>query len=183
MKIDTYAISSDNQLIKGSEIHEFITNVIDVFKSFNYDNHIKLLSKQDQKTKRNLVKLFQNELRDQLDEIAEVKGWMQEERINQKLKDSYDLSFKVKLGSLNYQVIIELDASRGDQIAKKFVLRTSHTLEVRLPTIYFAFCYPGTESMSESDFKKILSCCQKITSSLYTDSIPRYFIGITAKSD
>jgi len=180
MQVQTYTPRPDEDINLANlvETIAFVKSVITVIKEINYDNHIKLLKKQKQKEKRGIVKQFQSELKDELNRIPELAGWLEEEKISPESKDSLDLSFKITLDSIPYRVIIELDASRGDQIAKKFVSRTS--LTINDATIYFAFCYPGTEKMPDSDFKKILRCCQDITLKLNTETKPRLFVGLIA---
>jgi len=184
MHVETYTTSNDViDAADRSERKKFINSVISVFNDIDYSRHIQLLKArvkkaQVQKVKGAIVKEFQSELHEKLNKIFESKGWLKEEKISLHSKDRVDLSFKIVLDSIAYKVVIELDTSRGDQIAKKFVSRTSHTINEA--TIYFAFCYPGTEKMPDGDFKKILMHCQNITSKLHTEDVPRLFIGLIA---
>lgn len=50
------------------------------------------------------------------------------------------------------QIVVEFDTVRADQVAKKFVSRAA--LAPCASTIYIAFCYPGTASMSVSEVIK-----------------------------
>lgn len=52
----------------------------------------------------------------------------------------------------NLKVIVEFDTVRADQVAKKFVSRA--TLVPCASTVYIAFCYPGTASMSVNEVIK-----------------------------
>ena len=52
--------------------------------------------------------------------------------------------------SVDWEIIIEIDAARADQVAKKIVSRFFHISEsVEKAVIYIALCYPGTKRTSE----------------------------------
>lgn len=57
----------------------------------------------------------------------------------------------------NCMIIIEIDATRADQIAKKIVSRFYHVMQSGIQNvIYVALCYPGTDSMNLKECEKYL---------------------------
>jgi len=159
----------------GDQAKEFIKHVLAKFENMLYDNYFKKSKTRpaDQKT---IVTTFQNDLRDILNLGPKTEFWTTEVQANETVKDRYDLSYKITLDNLDYIVIIELDKCRADQISKKFVSRTAHTLGK--PTIYFTLCYPGTKSMSYPECVKYIGYCEEISDKLNCTKIPRHFVGL-----
>lgn len=132
-----------------------------------------------QKEQRALVKAFQHQLAVALDQNAPT-GWLIEERCSTDSADAYDLFLAGELDGLPYKVVIELDKNRADQIAKKIVSRVAHTLDS--PTIYVAFCYPGTANMNMNEAKKYFGYCARLMTQLSKPGLPKAFIGIVMES-
>lgn len=84
--------------------------------------------------------------------------WHTEHCPNPQYRDRIDIFGKGK----GFLVAIELDTTRADQVAKKFVSR----LAILPPTtIYFiSICYPGTENMNKSECAKYFGYCSTLAS-------------------
>ena len=81
----------------------------------------------------------------------------------------------------DYKVVIELDAHRADQVAKKFLSRMA--LLENENVIYIALCYPGTKNMSVNETKKYFNYCTTITNLLSKNSkVTKTFSGIILKN-
>lgn len=55
-----------------------------------------------------------------------------------------------------YQIMIELDATRADQIAKKMLSRYYYAHTMEKPVIYVCLLYPGTASMNREECVKYM---------------------------
>ncbi len=93
---------------------------------------------------------------------------------NKKVLDSVDLHCKMKLEEVEYSVIIEIDTTRADQVAKKFLSRMA--IFGRENIIYITFCYPGTEKMSTNEVEKYMGYCNDL-SAMLNKIKPTYYIG------
>ncbi len=83
----------------------------------------------------------------------------------------------------DFEIIIEIDATRADQVAKKFVSRFSYHLlsrQAKTKLIYVALLYPGTGSMSTDECIKYFSFGDAIVSQL---GKPSAFIGCIIKKN
>ena len=178
----TVITRTDKQV--SQETENFIDRVISVFTDLDCNNIFKNLIGQPQQDQRKSIKSFQTELQSKLNETFELKDkqkWKIEVLANIEYRDSFDLFLEIVLDNISYKVIIELDKNRADQIAKKFLSRTSHTIDH--PTIYFAFCYPGTDKMSIVEAKKYFKYCLNISNKMSTQEIPRKFIGLVIEKN
>ena len=63
-----------------------------------------------------------------------------------------------------YTVVIELDESRADQVAKKFLSRMAIMHDIKV--LYVALCYPGTQSMNVSECRKYFGYCESLATRL-----------------
>jgi hypothetical protein len=169
---------TNNQDGNGNETERFIEEIIIVFKSINYGYFFCKLIGKNQKEQKKIINKFQKYLQCRLNcnlPWCVRSNWEIEHKANYDCKDSFDLFTEICLDKINYKVIIELDKNRADQIAKKFLSRMSHTIND--PTIYIAFCYPGTKKMSVTEAKKYFDYCLIITNKFNKLEIPKKFIG------
>ena len=67
-------------------------------------------------------------------------------------KDRADLIVTFSIGVQEWRVVVEYDAARADQVAKKFVSRLAQMPRENL--IYIACCYSGTKRMSLPEVTK-----------------------------
>lgn len=178
----TVITRTENQ--SGQEAEDFIGKVIKIFTELDCNNLFGNLIGQTQPKQREIIKAFQTDLQKKLNisfKLNDKLGWKTEVLANEKYRDSFDLYLEIMLDDITYKVIIELDKNRADQIAKKFLSRTSHTIDN--PTIYFAFCYPGTEKMSISEAKKYFSYCLNIYDKMSDERTPKKFIGLVVENN
>lgn len=83
--------------------------------------------------------------------------------------------------SSDWEIIIEIDAARADQVAKKIVSRYSHISESRKNNIlYIALCYPGTERMNLNECEKFMYYGKKIIKKIHGNA---FFISAFVKDD
>lgn len=63
-----------------------------------------------------------------------------------------------------YQIIVELDATRADQVAKKMISRYYYANKMTngKPTVYICLLYPGTKSMNPSECVKYMEMGREI---------------------
>jgi hypothetical protein len=139
---DDIVLSSIISCISGIECSKF------------FSNHLGK-SQPDQRT---IVTNFQRFTVSVLTAAIPDIEWCMEYCPSHQNRDSIDIFGKGN----GFVVAIELDKSRADQVAKKFVSRTAI-----LPTtvIYFiSLCYPGTEKMNRSECVKYFSYCSTLAS-------------------
>ncbi len=118
------------------------------------EDYLPKLSGEKERTHDDVVD-FQNTLSEQLFKadkehteikiFADINDWGQ-------LRDSADIWGFYK----GYELIIELDATRADQVAKKIVSRFCYSIlhKSDKPIIYVALLYQGTKSMNPEECKK-----------------------------
>jgi hypothetical protein len=144
-----------------------LINIIDEFKREQstidtIDKLAKLKGKENQKTKKTIVT---NELQIQLYELLQKNAheFQWDKECNQKElsnRDSIDI-FGKHSNDENSIVIIEIDAHRADQVAKKFISRQALYFDKNI--IYISLCYFGTSSMSRNECNKYFNYCRDLT--------------------
>ena len=70
--------------------------------------------------------------------------------------DSYNDKCDIFVETERYIVIVELDATRADQVAKKMLSRYYYADKSRKPTVYVCLLYPGTEKMNPNECIKYM---------------------------
>ena len=108
---------------------------------------------KDEGSKRDAVRHFQNYLCDELTRRTGSGKWLKEYRHPTRTeKDKVDIYNQVN----DYHWIIEIDASRADQVAKKAFSRFAlyGTRGEKIPIFYVAIIYPGTKHMSPNEVIK-----------------------------
>lgn len=68
------------------------------------------------------------------------------------VNDRADIRLEI-LGK-EYELIIEIDATRADQVAKKMMSRFCYAALIKKPIVYVALLYQGTKSMNSDECKK-----------------------------
>ena len=63
-----------------------------------------------------------------------------------------------------YQIILEIDATRADQVAKKMLSRYfyANKMAENKPTVYVCLLYPGTDSMNPNECIKYMNMGQEL---------------------
>jgi hypothetical protein len=133
-----------------------------------FENHIG----RTQADQRATVRVFQRELVLHLAEQIPDIAWSAEHRPQTETNDAIDIFGKGR----NFVVAIELDKTRADQIAKKFVSRSA-LLEGR--KLYFlSLCYPGTKSMNVAECQKYFRYCSSLA-----DRMKNYYAALVIQPE
>ena len=111
-----------------------------------------------------IKKEFQNKLADNL------KGKTEHQLFSDR-KDSAD----IWVDKDDYEVIIEIDAARADQVGKKMLSRYCYSARLSpKPIVYIALLYQGTASMNESECEKYFQMGYEVLKRINPSNI---FIG------
>ncbi|KQM19146.1 hypothetical protein [Chryseobacterium sp. Leaf201] len=138
-------------------------NIIEVLNKIKY-SAIKYKGKVDE---------LQAEIYDSLVENIIGWNWKIEESISTQYKDRVDIiGINQKDDSV---IVLELDASRADQVAKKFISRQSLMADKNI--LYISVCYPGTKKMSRTECAKYFEFCSKITEMLDNHKARKEYLG------
>jgi hypothetical protein len=106
------------------------------------------------------VSQFQNHVKSALERAMPEIEWISEHRVSRNVNDSIDIFGQGQ----DFVVVIELDAHRADQVAKKFVSRMA--ILPTTATYYISLCYPGTKKMNKSECEKYFSYCEILASKM-----------------
>ena len=90
------------------------------------------------------IKKYQKDICVELSKTVPNYLWEIEYKADQSVQDSIDIYGKPD-DNKNKQVVIEIDASRHDQIATKFMSRLS-LVGLNKPLLYVALLYPDTQN-------------------------------------
>ncbi|WP_125869855.1 hypothetical protein [Williamwhitmania taraxaci] len=118
------------------------------------------------KITHNDIAVLQLELTDFLNEKLKRFTWKTEHRPSLTIKDSIDI-FGLTDDN-KFKIVIELDAHRADQVAKKFISRSA--LFINDNIIYLSICYPGTSKMNKNECIKYFDYCAIISRALSDSS-------------
>ncbi len=122
--------------------------------------------------------LFQSDLTDYLILKLIQFSWEIEHKPSDVCKDRIDIFGVSKIG--NYKIVIELDAHRADQVAKKFISRSALFINDNL--IYLSVCYPGTKRMSKPECMKYFDYCSILSKALSGSSnSSKFYAGLILK--
>jgi hypothetical protein len=111
-----------------------------------------------QREQRSVVTRFQNLLKSELGRSMPHVIWSVEHCPGRNSKDCVDVFGQGR----DFVVAIELDKTRADQVAKKFVSRMAILPST---TVYFvSLCYPGTENMNLVECSKYFQYCATLAS-------------------
>ena len=140
-------------LLQQSDEQPILRSIISCLTGIDCTEHFSAHLGKSQPEQKLIVGSFQNLARSTLQRAMPEVEWSVEHRPSRTNRDSIDIFGR----SHDFVVAIELDKSRADQVAKKFVSRMA-----LLPaaTVYFvSLCYPGTERMNRSECKKYFGYC------------------------
>lgn len=84
-----------------------------------------------------------------------------------KVKDSADIW--ADLGK--YEMIVEIDATRADQVAKKMLSRFCYSSLINKPIIYVALLYQGTTSMNPEECKKYFQMGYEVLKDINSNNV------------
>ena len=80
--------------------------------------------------------------------------------------DGYNDKCDVFVETKDHLVIVELDATRADQVAKKMLSRFFYAKKSNKPTAYLCLLYPGTEKMNPNECVKYMNMGKDILLSM-----------------
>jgi hypothetical protein len=163
-----------------NELNSAIINILPKIqlalqKTAIYYDHTKRVSPDE------LVLQAKNRIDNYISECGYNYSVLSEQKIKDhysdiKTNDRIDLLVKVSIENDEFIVVIEFDASRADQVAKKFLSRIAQIPNQNL--IYIAYCYPGTKKMNLSEVNKYFIYMKNIASKLGLSA----FIGMSPPS-
>lgn len=131
--------------------------------------------------KQNVEKHLQVPLKKHLEHVLSIQypqlQWIVEKELNG-CGDSADVYAS---DSTDWEIIIEIDATRADQVAKKIVSRFFHLSDsLKKNIVYIALCYPGTQRMSVNECEKFMNYGAKIITKIHKNA---FFIRAFVKDD
>lgn len=144
--------------------------------SINYKEQIQSVLDQIKYTKKEYSKnvgLLQANILEALEQNIPNLDWEIEKQVSDKYKDAIDILGFDK--SNDTYVVIELDTTRADQVAKKFTSR--HALMADNNILYVSICYPGTKKMSVNECAKYFEYCSEITQLLNSKDCKKEYLG------
>jgi hypothetical protein len=97
-------------------------------------------------------------------------------RIMDEVFDGYEDKCDVFVETKHCIVIVELDATRADQVAKKMLSRYFYAEKQPKPTIYVCLLYPGTKNMNVNECIKYMNMGKDIL--LNMNSSNRFIGGL-----
>ena len=158
-----------------------------IIEDYDFTNFLKKYSntkelKEKNKIKKKFSTAFLTYLNTKLLLDCYQSKWKGERQCSSEHKDAYDFFSTLELSGEEVNVIIELDATRADQVAKKFLSRVNFNLGNSC--IYFALCYKGTKNMSIPEVEKYFNYCAKISEFLNTNGkFINLFHGVIMQGD
>lgn len=131
--------------------------VKDALLNYNYCDYVEsILSAGDDLGKKSCVRKLQLAIKN---ELNKNKEWVEDEcSPNSNYGDSIDLYGKWDDSIL----VVEIDASRADQVAKKMLSRAFHLMNEQKEILYVALCYPGPRPSDDSECKKYMRFGKKV---------------------
>ena len=131
-----------------SEILNCISNAVN-------EMTVPIVGKTMSTQKRELQDLLKKEFETNLSPCsADVEHLLASEIEGDGSRDRCD----VYAATSTYQIIVELDATRADQVAKKMLSRYYYANKMAngKPTVYICLLYPGTDSMNPTECVKYM---------------------------
>lgn len=147
------------------DVNEYLLEIKSRIKR-NIPTNLKNIVNHTQQEQKSIIATFQNLLIESFNEIPHDITWIEEQKIGNR-KDSIDIYGKDNRNG--YNIIIELDKPRADQVAKKMVSRIANYLYE--PFIYVAICYPGTDKMNPNECIKYFEFGKMITNKINSNSM------------
>ena len=146
-------ISNDDysQMYAGSRHQPAFNAIVALLKRFKYNGG-----------RHKDIAMLQQDICDFLNTEMSSFTWETEHKPTEKVNDRIDIFGKSNVSDL--KVIIELDAHRADQVAKKFLSRSA--LMIDQNSIYLSICYPGTEKMPKPECQKYFEYCSTLSKTL-----------------
>ncbi|WP_313375260.1 hypothetical protein [Chishuiella sp.] len=168
--LDFKIFDSENAKIKV-ETKQSVNNLSKNYKA----EIIKVLDKisYTKKEYKGKVDLLQSRIFEYLQNEVSTINWELEKQPSKKYKDAVDIFGYDSTNKIN--IVIELDTTRADQVAKKFTSRQALLADKNL--LYISVCYPGTKKMSSNECAKYFEYCAQITDMLNTKECKKEYLG------
>lgn len=148
MKPEVKVISTDQD--------EWLNSMLKVITQLDCREHFSCHLREPQRVQKTIVATFQKSLFHRLQDRIPSLQWAMEYQPSKSRKDSIDIYGE----SEDFVVAIELDKTRADQVAKKFVSRIALLPDKK---IYFlSLCYPGTAGMNPNECVKYFGYCANL---------------------
>jgi len=132
--------------------------LVDFLQQLDCAPYLINLTKKTQKDQKNMIKNLQDFIFNKLsNQFINMDCWDTEHPASSVKRDSIDIYGR----HTDFEIIIELDKYRADQIAKKFLSRSALFNDKKI--IYIALCYGGTAKMSAPEAIKYFTYCNTIS--------------------
>jgi len=139
-----------------SDSDELLTSLVACIGNIECSKYFSAHLGLPQREQRQLVADFQMVAMSTLKRSIHDVEWHMEYRPSAMKRDSIDIFGK----GTGFVVVVELDKSRADQVAKKFVSRMALLPSTK---VYFvSLCYPGTDKMNPSECEKYFGFCSAL---------------------
>ena len=177
-------IKKIKDVLGACDVFAFMSEKIklDARKHSNSKSKGKIDSKKKKNVKKNLQERLRGDLERAFKPIYPELKW----DIEQPLNEGGDRADIRAIDSSNWEIIIEIDTARADQVAKKIVSRFYHILESPWQNkIYVALCYPGTKKMNSNECEKYVGYGEGILKSITLKNTQgkAFFINAFVKKD
>jgi hypothetical protein len=139
-----------------SDRNNFLKSLVDCIGGIECSQFFSSHLGKSQTDQKLLVSGFQALVMSALASSIQDVEWSVEYCPSPKNRDSIDIFGK----GAGFVVVIELDKSRADQVAKKFVSRMALLPSIKV--YYVSLCYPGTENMNKSECEKYFGYCSAL---------------------
>lgn len=154
---DLVPIDFRNQTIGNSKSQPFFNDILNLLQDFKYN-------KENHKD----ISILQQDINDFLNENMSLFNWCTEHKPKKEEKERKNVNDRIDIfgesNASDLKIIIELDAHRADQVAKKFLSRSA--LMINESIIYLSICYPGTEKMPKPECLKYFEYCSTVSKTL-----------------
>lgn len=160
--IDDVTIQEPIASLSESEGGKLFSQILQHLKDFKYKS-----------SEHKDISVLQIQITDHLAEKFTNFTWQNEYKPASEMKDRIDI-FGTSLDT-PVKIVIELDAHRADQVAKKFLSRTALMIDHNI--LYFTVCYPGTDKMPKAECIKYFEYCKTISKSLSENSHKEKLFG------
>lgn len=145
------SINDHTQLYAGSKHQPAFNTIVTLLKRFEYNGE-----------RHKDIVILQQDICDFLNTKMSFFTWEIEHKPTDKVNDRIDIFGESSASDL--KVIIELDAHRADQVAKKFLSRSA--LMIDQNSIYLSICYPGTDKIPKPECQKYFEYCSTLSKTL-----------------
>lgn len=138
--------------------------IIDILSSFKYNSDIHKIT---DKLVTDVTEYLEN------DTSLQEFTWEIEYKPSKEYNDRIDL---YGISTQTHNIIIEFDAPRADQVAKKFISRAA--LFKNSKTIHIAICYPSDAKINRNECEKYFKYCSQLASLISNQNSETIFGGV-----